>query len=93
MPRGGRPGGPGPMGPGPMGPGGPQMNPRYPMNRPPMMGPRGMMLVSDIFNFCITNLLFFVASSDGFGYNRKTRVSNNGNSIQSNGLNTIFYHI
>ena len=72
MPRGGRPGGPGPMGPGPMGPGGPQMNPRYPMNRPPMMGPRGMMLVSDIFNFCITNLLFFVASSDGFGYNRKT---------------------
>ena len=81
------------MGPGPMGPGGPQMNPRYPMNRPPMMGPRGMMLVSDIFNFCITNLLFFVASSDGFGYNRKTRVSNNGNSIQSNGLNTIFYHI
>ena len=87
MPRGGRPGGPGPMGPGPMGPGGPQMNPRYPMNRPPMMGPRGMMLVSDIFNFCIT------ISSDGFGYNRKTRVSTNGNSIQSNGLNTIFYHI
>ena len=93
MPRGGRPGGPGPMGPGPMGPGGPQMNPRYPMNRPPMMGPRGMMLVSDIFNFCITNLLFFDVSSDGFGYNKKTRVSNNGNSIQSNGLNTIFYHI
>ena len=54
MPRGGRPGGPGPgpMGPGPMGPGGPQMGPggpRYPMNRPPMMGPRGMMLVRHFF--------------------------------------------
>ena len=55
MPRGGRPGGPGPMGPGHMGPGGP-MNPRYPMNRPPMMGPRGMMLVSDIFQFLYTKL-------------------------------------